>query len=45
MRGPKYVNLTTFKEKAGLISLFMKKESEDVSVLKAVGNNESLEDF
>lgn len=45
VKGQKYQNLTSFKENAGLVNLFMKKENDNISVLRAVGNEESLENF
>jgi len=43
--GLKYGNITAFKEKAGLASLYLKKENDKISFLKAVGNQESLDNF
>ena len=48
LAGIKYQNLTSFKEKAGLMSLYLKREEAgqgEGSKLRAVGNEESLEVF
>ena len=44
--GPKFANITTFKEKAGLMTLILRKgENGQQQILRAVGNSESLETF
>ena len=47
--GPKYQNLTTFKEKAGLMVLMLLRKEESKTkthhVVRVVGNTEALETF
>jgi hypothetical protein len=47
--GPKYQNLTTFKEKAGLMVLMLLRKDETKTkthqIVRAVGNTEALETF
>ena len=44
--GPRFSNIATFKEKAGLMILIIKREGPSgQQVLRAVGNAESLETF
>ena len=45
LTGIKFQNLTNFREKSGLMSLYLQKEELGNHKLRAVGNTESLETF
>ena len=38
LAGPKFANISTFKEKSGLMLLLLKREGNGQQLLKAVGN-------
>ena len=51
LSGPNYKNMTTFKDEAGLASLYLKaspgrdQAGNKYSIMRAVGNKEALESF
>lgn len=45
LKGDKFSNLVTFKEKAGLTSLYLKKEDGDMWRLRAIGTDEGIDNL